>query len=107
MINKITVQHPRGPHMQVIAAVNNVGMCAHLLKLINQTMAESTFILRKQRADFVDQSPEGITIDEFINLAESMASELVTAEVYCPDAGEALSAIAAKLPKVEAINGAA
>lgn len=107
MIDQISIQHPRDRHMQVIAAVNNVGMCAHLLKLINKTMADSTFVLRERRADFVDQSPEGITIDEFVNLAESMASELVTAEVYCPDVGATLAAIAAKLPKVEAINGAA
>lgn len=105
MIATKSPEHPRQPHMELVAAINNIGMCAHNLKLTNEVMARACAVLRKHRASFVDKTPEGISIDHFVDLAETMAAELAGAEIYSPDVGAALSAVAAKLPQAETVSG--
>ena len=107
MLNHITKEHPRSPQMRLAADINNVGMCAHMLKHMNTVMAESAQVLREQRATFVDQTAEGLELDHFTDNALRLEETLSFAQLYTPDCGAALSALAAKLPKLDRVEGAA
>lgn len=107
MISPITAEHPRTGHLRMVAAVNNVGMCANLLKQINDVMDRNLRVLKEHRDAFADATPEGIAIAEFADQSLKLAASLSVSELYTPDCGAALAALTAKLPQVDSASGAA
>ena len=105
MIADISQNHPRTDHMRLVAAINNVGMCAHLLKHISAVMEKSVPVLREYQKATAPATADGITLDAFAGNAQRMAEELSMAELYSPDCGEALAAMTRLLPTTEQCVG--
>jgi hypothetical protein len=105
MIKDISKGRPRTEHMKLVAAINNVGMCAHLVKHLNLTLQAAMPVLQNYRKSHTPDTIEGLALDTFAVNAERMTTEIGLAEFYSPDCGEALQAMLKLLPTTERMEG--